>query len=114
MVILKPRASSSAPMDAAAIPFPRPETTPPVMKMYFVLMAQLSYARTDNVSVKVRFGGRERGWYAGRDECRVSTGLTNDDLRDHAGSFASSLSTRATSSGRSTPRWAFVVCNTAI
>src|SRR5215203_4815126 len=34
----KPRASSNAPMEAAAIPLPSPETTPPVMKMYFVLM----------------------------------------------------------------------------
>src|SRR5262245_31249785 len=32
---LKPRASSSAPMAAAARPLPSDETTPPVTKMYF-------------------------------------------------------------------------------
>src|ERR1041384_1864472 len=43
-VTLKPRASSRAPMDAAAIPLPSPLTTPPVMKMYLVLMALLLLA----------------------------------------------------------------------
>src|SRR5436190_21094586 len=33
-VTRRPRASSSAPIDAAARPFPRDETTPPVTKMY--------------------------------------------------------------------------------
>ena len=33
----KPLASRRAPIDAAAIPFPSDETTPPVMKMYLVL-----------------------------------------------------------------------------
>src|SRR4051794_21947455 len=37
-VTLKPRVSSRAPMEAAAIPLPSPDTTPPAMKMYFVLM----------------------------------------------------------------------------
>ena len=34
---LSPRALSIRPSDAAVIPFPRPETTPPVTKMYFVI-----------------------------------------------------------------------------
>src|SRR5918993_2309751 len=34
MVTLSPRASSSAPIDAAASPLPRDDTTPPVTKMY--------------------------------------------------------------------------------
>src|SRR5690242_7639036 len=34
-VTRKPRASSSAPIEAAARPFPRDDTTPPVTKMYF-------------------------------------------------------------------------------
>src|SRR5258705_10528211 len=34
-VTRKPRASSSAPIEAAARPLPRDETTPPVTKMYF-------------------------------------------------------------------------------
>src|SRR5713226_8701191 len=33
-VTLKPRASRSAPIDAAASPLPRDDTTPPVTKMY--------------------------------------------------------------------------------
>src|SRR5918996_1526578 len=35
-LIERPRAFSSRPSDAATIPFPRPETTPPVTKTYFV------------------------------------------------------------------------------
>ena len=35
--ILNPLDSSKAPMEAAAIPLPREETTPPVIKMYLVL-----------------------------------------------------------------------------
>ena len=35
--MLNPLDSSKAPMEAAAIPLPREETTPPVIKMYLVL-----------------------------------------------------------------------------
>src|SRR4026209_1297021 len=38
MVTLRPRSTSNLPSEAAVIPLPREETTPPVMKMYFVLM----------------------------------------------------------------------------
>src|SRR5580658_720091 len=34
-VTLRPRLSSRQPIEAAATPFPREETTPPVTKMYF-------------------------------------------------------------------------------
>src|SRR4029453_7469323 len=34
-VTRKPRASSNAPIEAAAKPLPRDDTTPPVTKMYF-------------------------------------------------------------------------------
>src|SRR3954452_18860271 len=107
----KPRASSSAPMDAAAIPLPSPETTPPVTKMYLVLIG--------HASGWLREFGRDRGavraaLLAGRGvlavakkRVRVSTQLTNA-LRGYFFS-ASSCSTRATSSGRSTPRWGLVV-----
>jgi hypothetical protein len=37
MVILSPRDSRMAASEDAAIPFPSDETTPPVMKMYFVM-----------------------------------------------------------------------------
>ena len=33
---VSPLASNKAPIEAAAIPLPRDETTPPVMKMYLV------------------------------------------------------------------------------
>src|SRR3970282_1861623 len=36
IVIRNPRASRSAPMEAAAIPLPREETTPPVTKMNLI------------------------------------------------------------------------------
>src|SRR6266705_3343852 len=36
IVTLRPRSTSRRPSDAAAMPFPREETTPPVTKMYFV------------------------------------------------------------------------------
>ena len=35
--IERPLDSNSAPIEAAAIPFPKEETTPPVMKIYLVL-----------------------------------------------------------------------------
>src|SRR5215216_910706 len=34
--VVRPRAFSRRPRDAATIPLPRPETTPPVTKTYFV------------------------------------------------------------------------------
>src|SRR5918999_1606049 len=36
IVTVSPRSTSSRPSDAAAMPFPREETTPPVTKMYLV------------------------------------------------------------------------------
>src|SRR5258708_26404382 len=98
-------------MDAAAIPLPSPETTPPVTKMYLVLIGHASGWLRE-------FGPRPRRGpgclLAGRvvlavakNRVRVSTQLTND-LRGYFFS-ASSCSTRATSSGRSTPRWGLVV-----
>jgi hypothetical protein len=38
METFKPRASIRAPIDAAASPFPREETTPPVIKINLVFM----------------------------------------------------------------------------
>src|SRR3954454_12979275 len=38
MVTLSPRSTSSRPNDAAAMPFPREDTTPPVTKMYLVAL----------------------------------------------------------------------------
>src|SRR6266852_122053 len=36
IVTLRPRSTSRRPSEAAAMPFPREETTPPVTKMYLV------------------------------------------------------------------------------
>src|SRR5918997_1362970 len=36
IVTVRPRSTSSRPNDAAAMPFPREDTTPPVTKMYLV------------------------------------------------------------------------------
>ena len=38
---LRPRAFSSRPSDAAVMPFPRDETTPPVTNTYFVTYTRL-------------------------------------------------------------------------
>src|SRR5690242_21917400 len=38
IVTLRPRSTRSLPNEAAAMPLPRDETTPPVTKMYFVLL----------------------------------------------------------------------------
>src|SRR5690606_27328172 len=49
LVTRRPRASMSAPMEAAARPFPMELTTPPVTKMYFVgleFMASSARRRT--------------------------------------------------------------------
>src|SRR5271169_6032929 len=43
-VTFRPRDSRSAPIDAAARPFPSDETTPPVTKMYFVVFFFISMA----------------------------------------------------------------------
>ena len=40
MVIFRPRDSSRRPMEAEATPFPKLDTTPPVMKMYLELISQ--------------------------------------------------------------------------
>ena len=39
MVIRYPLAFRSRPREAAVMPFPRPETTPPVTKIYFTAIA---------------------------------------------------------------------------
>src|SRR6185312_14703776 len=38
MVTLRPRSTSSRPNEAAAMPFPKEDTTPPVTKMYLVAL----------------------------------------------------------------------------
>ena len=44
MVTLYPRAFKSLPREAAVIPLPRPDTTPPVTKMYFTAIAHSSFS----------------------------------------------------------------------
>ena len=43
MVTLKPRFFNKRPKDAAVIPFPKEETTPPVTKIYLVAMMPPTY-----------------------------------------------------------------------
>ena len=38
----RPRALSSRPRDAAVMPFPKPDTTPPVTKMYLLILSSPS------------------------------------------------------------------------
>ena len=42
-VTLKPRFFNNRPKDAAVIPFPKEETTPPVTKIYLVAMMPPTY-----------------------------------------------------------------------
>src|SRR5437763_3834432 len=68
----KPRASSSAPIDAAAIPLPSPETTPPVTKMYLVLIGHASGWLRVWPDAAARFGllaGGESGAGCGEEAC---------------------------------------------
>ena len=54
MVTLRPLASSTAPSEAAAIPLPKEETTPPVTKIKRVIMTlQRSQKEWKNVSLEV-------------------------------------------------------------
>jgi hypothetical protein len=46
MVTLRPRASRIAARDAAAIPLPSEETTPPVTNIYFVVMLNLKLRKS--------------------------------------------------------------------
>lgn len=60
MVTLRPLDFNSKPSDAAAIPLPRDETTPPVRNMYFVFRNCLlvNYVKCVNyVIYVVRFSG---------------------------------------------------------
>src|ERR1700683_380287 len=48
----RPRLSSRQPMEAAATPFPREETTPPVTKMYFGAVRKSGEILRDNLRTK--------------------------------------------------------------
>src|SRR3954454_985582 len=73
IVMRKPRASSSAPMEAAAMPLPSPETTPPVTTMYLVLIGHASgWLREFGAETAARFGllaGGESGAGCGEEAC---------------------------------------------
>ena len=61
IVTRSPRSTSSRPSEAAAIPLPSDETTPPVTKMYFVGWAlELASGRTRRESAGTR--GRRPAW----------------------------------------------------
>ena len=54
MVTLKPRDLRRRPRDAATIPFPQDEVTPPVTKMYLVLflLIRLGFGKTKRIYLK--------------------------------------------------------------
>ena len=47
IVTLSPRLSKRAPMEAAANPFPKDDTTPPVTKIYLVLIVAIATSQFD-------------------------------------------------------------------
>jgi hypothetical protein len=51
-VTRRPRLSSRQPIEAAATPFPREETTPPVTKMYFGAVRKSGEILRDNLRTK--------------------------------------------------------------
>lgn len=57
MVTLRPRASNIAANDAAAMPLPSDETTPPVTKIYLVVMLNLrKRVRIQRLELSARTG----------------------------------------------------------
>lgn len=65
MRVLRPRASSRVPIEAAARPFPREETTPPVTKIYFIMT--VVFLRVSGGEEEVlELVGLGAGVYAGR------------------------------------------------
>src|SRR5580658_8119454 len=93
-VTLRPRLSSRQPMEAAATPFPREETTPPVTKIYFGPLRKFRKF--------LRSGVRTTYYEENRPACQIILGDSWE--RDFQGSPRSRkiFSTLATSAGTST------------
>jgi len=62
MLIVSPRASSMAPRQAEVIPFPREETTPPVIKTYDVMCESVIKGA---LQIVCQFAGSEKQERAG-------------------------------------------------
>ncbi|GHF85763.1 hypothetical protein GCM10017161_11720 [Thalassotalea marina] len=58
MVTFKPRASRIAASEAAAIPLPRDDTTPPVTKIYLVVMRYPESGKLEKFAFCVDMTGR--------------------------------------------------------
>ncbi len=64
MVTLNPLDWSNLPSEAAMIPFPKEEVTPPVIKMYFVCEAIRSGGGVEISWILMGYKGREFSWIA--------------------------------------------------
>ena len=62
MVTLNPLAWSNLPSDAAIMPFPKEEVTPPVIKMYFVFEAIRSGGGVEISWILMGYKGRKFSW----------------------------------------------------
>ena len=62
MVTLNPLAWSNLPSDAAIMPFPKEEVTPPVIKMYFVFEAIRSGGGVEISWILMGYKGRKISW----------------------------------------------------
>jgi len=56
MLIVNPRASSMAPRQADVIPFPKEETTPPVIKTYDVMCEPVNYGALFSLQARNKKG----------------------------------------------------------
>src|SRR5437868_3013131 len=80
MLTLRPRLSSRHPMEAAAKPLPREDTTPPVTKIYFAdIVASCSWifgiaCRLGAQSIMAEFQG-SGNWFDRRLEEQIFAGL---------------------------------------
>src|ERR1051325_4503493 len=57
-VTLRPRLSSRQPIDAAAIPLPSDETTPPVTKMYLAISFRALHGSFEQLGYALQIGRR--------------------------------------------------------
>src|SRR6185312_5271110 len=87
IVTLNPRSTSRRSNEAAAIPFPREETTPPVTKMYLVALVPLgmdapSYEKGWWATRAASLGGHlGLEWETGRAEKTPRTRITEGNQR---------------------------------
>src|SRR3990167_2126712 len=84
IVTLRPRDSRMAASEAAAMPFPREETTPPVMKMYLVMRVpgQMFFVGRDDTVKHLALKICQPG---NRTPCAVAAAVADDRSGTQAG-----------------------------